>query len=194
MSAPARPVRIQKVLFRQVRRPMKTLFATALGQKKAAVSVLVTVVLEDGSQGTGEVPTSFVLPHETPEAIKAILREARAFFAGVPYDDCGGRFDAFRARHARFHMTLAGLEVAIFRAALACRGIGEHAYWGQSLRRLETDITISFQPDRDVLADWLGRITRAFDRAKSLGGRPGPGAIVGKFHFPGRSASGFPAR
>ena len=150
---------IRTIQFRTVRRPMKTVFATSLGRKSAATSVLATVVLADGIAATGEVPTSFVMPHETLEAIAAILREAREFFDGVPIDEYSPRLGAFRRRHPSFHMTLAGLEVALFRAHLAARGRGEHAHWGGRLAALETDITVPFTTDPNSLGHWLGRMT-----------------------------------
>jgi L-alanine-DL-glutamate epimerase-like enolase superfamily enzyme len=109
---------------------MRTTFATSLGRKNAITSVLVKVVLAGGKEGLGEVPTSFVMPHETPQAIAAILLEARRLLAGTPIDACAGPLAELRRRHAAFHMTLAGLEVAIFRAALAARGWDEWEYWG----------------------------------------------------------------
>ena len=60
---------IERLSLRTVVRPMRTTFATALGAKNAATSVLVTVTLADGRpavspgagsnrRGIGEVPTS----------------------------------------------------------------------------------------------------------------------------------------
>ena len=43
--------RITHLRFRQVRRPMRTLFSTALGQKSVATSVLVEVALDGGWHG-----------------------------------------------------------------------------------------------------------------------------------------------
>jgi L-alanine-DL-glutamate epimerase-like enolase superfamily enzyme len=151
-------VTIRQILHRVVVRPMKTTFATSLGAKTAATSVLVKVVLSDGSAGRGEVPTSFVMPHETPEAIKHILVEARKALGGVPIDDYPPALAAFRNRHEPFRMTLAGLEVATFRASLACRGRSELQHWGGRLRRLRTDITIPLVSDPDAIAAWLNRI------------------------------------
>ena len=156
---------------------MKTTFATSLGAKKAATSVLVKVSLSDGREGLGEVPTSFVMPHETPAAISAILGEARPMFAGNRIDDYSQILARLRRQHPTFHMTLAGLEVAMFRAALvaarrpslaAASGggsqgcpppIAEWRHWGGRSTVLETDITIPFVPNGDELKAWLRRIT-----------------------------------
>ena len=89
-------VTIRQILHRVVVRPLKTTFATSLGAKTAATSVLVKVVLSDGSAARGEVPTSFAMPHETPEAIKHILVEARKALGGVPIDDYPRALAAFR--------------------------------------------------------------------------------------------------
>jgi L-alanine-DL-glutamate epimerase-like enolase superfamily enzyme len=151
---------IKQIHYRQIVRPLKTLFATSLGRKSAATSVLATVVLDDGTTGVGEAPTSFVLPHETTGSIKRILEEAREVFAGVPIEEYGQTLDAFRGRHQRFHMTVAGLEVALFRALLAQRRTSEFAHWGARWGKLETDITVPFIPAGDMLQRWLGRVTK----------------------------------
>jgi L-alanine-DL-glutamate epimerase-like enolase superfamily enzyme len=134
---------------------MRTTFATSLGSKTAITSVLVKVVLAGGAEGVGEVPTSFVMPHETPAAIGAILREARSLLPGAPIGDYARPVADLRRRHAAFHMTLAGLEVALFRAALAARGEDERAHWGGKLRAIETDITVPFVPVGDEMERWL---------------------------------------
>ena len=149
---------IRQIRYRQVTRAMRTVFATSLGRKSVATSVLVKVILTDGEQGEGEVPTSFVLPHETPEAIKSILDQAARELAGAAIDDYPDRLARLRGRFGDFHMTLSGLEVALFRAQLAARGAGEHAFWGGMLCRLETDITVPFLPRRPMREAWLRRI------------------------------------
>src|ERR1035437_1402905 len=121
---------IQRLSHRVVVRPMKTTFATSLGAKKAATSVLVKVSLSDGCEGLGEVPTSFVMPHETPAAISAILDEAREIFTDNAIDDYPQILARLRKRHPTFHMTLAGLEVALFRAALPAAPASEWRHWG----------------------------------------------------------------
>ena len=65
---------------------MRTVFTTALGSKNVASSVIVEVLLRDGQRGIGEVPTSFVLPHETLDAIGGIL-QAKGFFQHKPIGD-----------------------------------------------------------------------------------------------------------
>lgn len=150
---------IKRLSHRVVVRPMKTTFATSLGAKKAATSVLVKVSLSDGREGLGEVPTSFVMPHETPTAISAILDEAREMFAGNPMDDYPQILARLRTQHPTFHMTLAGLEVAMFRAALPVAPASEWRHWGGRFNMLETDITIPFVPNGDELKAWLRRIT-----------------------------------
>jgi L-alanine-DL-glutamate epimerase-like enolase superfamily enzyme len=151
---------IAKALFRRVRRPMKTLFATSLGHKSVATSVLVDVILADGVAGRGEVPTSFVMPHETADAIAAVLRAVRTDLLGAPIDDYPQLLASLRQRHEAFHMTLAGLETALMRAWLARHGTSERAYFGTVLQRFQTDITIPLLPRREDLADWIARATR----------------------------------
>ena len=156
---------IRDIRFRKTVRPMRTTFATALGSKSAATSVLVKVTLDDGSEGVGEVPTSFVLRHETVPAIKSILRETRDELIALPIEECPRRIEAFRRRFAGFHMTISGLEVAMFRATLASRGVSEHRHWGAACDRVETDITIPFIGDEGVLRRWMKRVIKMGFRA-----------------------------
>ena len=158
-------MRVRRLELRRVVRPMRTVFATSLGRKSAATSVLVKVVLDGGAAGLGEAATSFVLPHETPQAIEAILRQARSELAGMPIEQYPAALEAIRRRHAEFRMTLAGLEVALFRARLAATGQTEHAWWGGATRQIETDITIPFVPDLEALEPWIGRAVRTGFRA-----------------------------
>jgi len=149
---------IKQLSFCTVRKPMRTTFVTALGSKSVATSVLVTVGLKGGLSGVGEVPTSFVMPHETVAAISTILREARGLLVGRSIEDYQSVLAGLRKSHERFHMTLAGLEVALFRALLAWQGQGELAHWGGKSSLIETDITIPFLPDLAVLRAWLAKI------------------------------------
>jgi L-Ala-D/L-Glu epimerase len=150
--------RIIKLSFRRVDRPMRMLFATSLGQKTVSTSVLVRVDLADGCTGQGEVPTSFVFPEETVAAISAVLRGARAALVETDIAEYPAILRKLTALHGRFHMTLAGLEVALFRAALAARGEDEFQHWGGRQGRLETDITIPFIPKGNAMKEWMSRI------------------------------------
>jgi len=149
--------RVRQIHYRKIVRPTRTVFATSLGSKSAITSLLVQVLLDDGVSGLGEVPTSFSFPLETPDAITRVLRRARSMMRGMPIGDYPGVLAKLREGHSAFHMTLSGLEVALFRAALARGGKSEFAHWGGRLRRLETDITIPFAPGGAGLAPWLDR-------------------------------------
>ncbi len=152
--------RIERIRFWKTARPLRTLFRTSLGSKSIATSVLVEVTLAGGAVGVGEVPTSFVQPHETPDAIKAVLADARRILAGAPIDDYPDHLADLRKRFAEFHMTRSGLEVALFRAALADRGQSELAFWSGRSRTVETDITVTFIPDPQDLSRWMKHATR----------------------------------
>ncbi len=153
--------KIQSIRLATTVRPMRMLFATSLGQKKAATSVLVTVTLASGAAAVGEVPTSFVLKHETVDAIKRIIRQCAAELIGTPIGAYPSRMQAFRSRHADFHMTMSGLEVALFRASLAEANVSEHRHWGARRDEIVTDITIPFIPDPAAMHTWLATAIRS---------------------------------
>jgi|MDTC01.2.fsa_nt_gb L-alanine-DL-glutamate epimerase-like enolase superfamily enzyme len=149
--------RVRQIHYRTITRPTRTVFATSLGSKSVITSVLVQVVVDDEISGLGEVPTSFSFPLETPQAIKRVLTEARSTMRGMPIEDYPIALTWLRESHPEFHMTLSGLEVALFRASLASGGRSEFAHWGGRLKRLETDITIPFTPGGAGLGPWLDR-------------------------------------
>jgi L-Ala-D/L-Glu epimerase len=151
---------IEKISFTTVVRPMKTTFATALGSKNCATSVIVRVVLEDGQLGIGEVPTSFVVKQETVPAIKKVLAQTREQLIGVAIDDYSEIVKSFRQTWPHFSMTVSGLEVALFRAYLAKQKTSEFRYWGAREKFLETDITIPFVLQGDIRNQWLQKIIK----------------------------------
>ena len=152
--------RIERIRFWKTLRPLRTLFRTSLGSKSVATSVLVEVTLAGGAMGVGEVPTSFVLPHETPDAIKAVLADTRRLLAGAPVTDWPAVKAGLQRRFGEFHMTLSGLEVALFRAELADMGESELAYWSAQSASVETDITVAFIPDPQDLCRWMKRAAK----------------------------------
>jgi L-alanine-DL-glutamate epimerase-like enolase superfamily enzyme len=123
-------------------------------------SVIVRVALEDGSSGLGECPTSFVLKNETVPAIKGVLRGLAGRLKGLPVKEALQEIPRLRRKYVSFPMTLSGLEVALFRASLAGTGVTEHRHWGGRLETIETDITIPFLPDREMLRRWIRHVSR----------------------------------
>jgi L-alanine-DL-glutamate epimerase-like enolase superfamily enzyme len=147
---------ITNILWKTVVRPMRTTFATSLGSKTCATSVIVSVKCNDGSVGIGEVPTSFVLPHETVKAIQTVLAEAKLVLLGKSVDDYAVPTAQLRKRYPDFHMTISGLEVAMYRAHLVSQGKPECAFRGI----VQTDITIPFVPQMAVIEPWIRKAIR----------------------------------
>ncbi len=146
---------IRTITFKEISRPFRTTFATSRGSKDRLASMLVTVILKDGSSGTGECPTSFVQKHETIPQIKRVLGEASALLIGSPIDTYGEKVALLRHRYARCPMTISGLEVALWRAYIRYSGITEHAYFGGRSRIVETDITVPFLTEETSLLKWM---------------------------------------
>ena len=151
---------IQKITCKTVVRPMRTTFATARGSKTCATSIIVTVTCDDGTTGTGEVPTSFVVPQETTEAIKRSIRRAGKWLCGEKIGDWASLTATLRGVFPDFHMTCSGLETALFRAYLASAGSDEITWWGKQSKTITSDITIPFVPDIETLKPWIERAIR----------------------------------
>jgi L-Ala-D/L-Glu epimerase len=143
--------------FQKVVRPLRTTFATSLGHKRQMTSVLVTAVLDVGCARTGEVSTSFSFPQETVDAIASSLNVARRLVKGLAIDEWQDFMGSFRKRSPHLTMTASGLEVALFRAHLAVRGVTEYVHWGASSRLLQTDITIPLSDDHSAIRKWVDR-------------------------------------
>jgi L-Ala-D/L-Glu epimerase len=148
--------RIVDLRFRKIVRPLKTAFSTALGQKQQMTSIIVTVVLDDGNAGSGEVPTSFAFPKETVAAIARMLSEVRRRLIGRSVGDRERLIEQYRREFGDLRMTLSGLEVALFRAHMAGEVTTEYAFWGAATRCLETDITIPLGDDEPTIERWIG--------------------------------------
>jgi L-alanine-DL-glutamate epimerase-like enolase superfamily enzyme len=152
--------RIKSINSREIVRPLKTFFATALGRKAFLQNVLVSVLLDDGSVGVGEIPTSFSRRDETVPVMKQVLQRVRTDLINLPIDAYGEQVTRFRERFPYGRMTISGLEVALFRAFLKSAGSSERAFFGARLREVETDITIPFVPDEASLATWIDYAAR----------------------------------
>jgi L-alanine-DL-glutamate epimerase-like enolase superfamily enzyme len=142
---------IRNITWKTVIRPMWTTFATSLGSKTCATSVIVTVTCKNASVGMGEVPTSFILPHENVQAIQTVLSETKTLLLDKPVGDYAALTARLRKQYPDFHMTISGLEVALYRAHLAAENKIECPF--RSI--VQTDITIPFVPQPPVLEPWI---------------------------------------
>jgi L-alanine-DL-glutamate epimerase-like enolase superfamily enzyme len=147
--------KIKNIYYNKTVRPMMTTFATSLGRKNCATSVIVKIELAYGSVGVGEIPTSFVLKHETVEAIEGIVEDVKGRLKNSRIQDYKSHVKELKLRWPQYHMTVSGVEMALFRAWLENSGKSEMEYWGAKNYKIETDITIPFVPDYDYLEPWL---------------------------------------
>ncbi len=146
---------IKAINFKEVKRPLKMIFATSLGSKNVLKSIIISVKLDNGIEGKGECPTSFVSPHEDIDSIKKILKNIIPNLLNTPIDTYMEKVLSWRNEFKKYPMTVSGLEVALFRAYLKNRGIGEYQNWGEKLYKIETDITIPFITENESLRRWL---------------------------------------
>jgi L-alanine-DL-glutamate epimerase-like enolase superfamily enzyme len=146
---------IESVHCKEIIRPLRTTFSTSLGQKDVMKSIIVKVHLKNSSMGLGECPTSFVLKEETIPAIKGIMREVAPELKGLPINTYSEAIEKFRKLYPRNPMTVSGLETALFRASLCDKGFSEYDYFGGKLKTIETDITIPYLTDFNVLNKWM---------------------------------------
>ena len=142
---------IKNIIWETIIRPMRTTFATSLGSKTCATSVIVKVTCKDGSVGLGEIPTSFVLPKESVKAIQSVLTQVRPALVSKSADDYAVLTAQLRKQYPDFHMTISGLETAMFRAHRTSQGKPGSSFGAV----IETDITIPFVPKISVIGPWI---------------------------------------
>ncbi|OPY80866.1 MAG: L-Ala-D/L-Glu epimerase [Syntrophorhabdus sp. PtaU1.Bin153] len=147
--------RIKDIRFREIVRPLRATFSTAAGSKHLTRSIIVSVTLSNGVKGMGECPTSLAFKDESPPVMTGVLKEALPALHDMPIDHYEEGISRLRKTYTPFPMTMSGLEMALFRAFLASKGIREQAYWGGRTRTIPTDITIPFVPDRTFLLRWM---------------------------------------
>jgi L-alanine-DL-glutamate epimerase-like enolase superfamily enzyme len=153
--------RIKKIVFEEIVKPLRTTFSTSLGSKDSIRSMIIKVALDDREEdcvSLGEVPTSFVLKHETIPVIGQTLEKVTKRFIGMSVEEYESQIPVLRRECPETPMTISGLEVSLFRAWLLNQGLSEHKYWGGAVHRLETDITIPLLTDFDLLGRWLDQI------------------------------------
>ncbi|MCX5812591.1 MAG: hypothetical protein NT178_08615 [Proteobacteria bacterium] len=146
---------IKNIRFYEIAKPLRTTFSTSLGRKDVIKSFIVRVTLKNGSYGIGECPTSFAIKNETMPAIKGVLAEVSLRLMNMPVESYEEHIGQFRRAYPANPMTISGLETALFRALLNSRQISEHDFWGGKTTRIETDITIPYSTDYQVLTKWL---------------------------------------
>lgn len=146
---------IKDISIHEVARPLRITFATAKGRMNVMRSIIIRVTLADGSSGFGECPMSISLSQETIPVIKGVLNELRQQLQGMSIQGYETAISLFRKKYTEYPMTVSGLEVALFRANLTCKGITERAYWGGKTEKVQTDLTIPFILDKVFLLRWM---------------------------------------
>ena len=151
---------IKSISLRDVVRPLVATFATSLGQKAVMHSIVVRVRVKDGSEGWGECPTSFVLPHENARNIRGMIESERPGLTGRSASDYAAIASKLRQRYPLFPMTVSGIETALWRAWLNASGNDEWKWFGGASDNIETDITVPVTRDENFVARWVGRAAR----------------------------------
>lgn len=151
---------IKGIYTRDVIRPLVATFATSLGQKTRMHSIIVRVRLKGGSEGSGECPTSFVMPNENAQAIRTVIDNARPGLIGRSASEYALITAELRRKYPLLPMTVSGIETALWRAWLMACGKDERTWFGGASRPIETDITVPVTRDKAFISRWVGRAAR----------------------------------
>src|SRR5262249_17400948 len=122
--------------------PMKSPFETALRRSVTAENVLLRARLADGTVGFGEASPAEYVTGETPEIVLSALREAASALAGAD----AAPLQSWRALldEALPHQPTArsAVEMALLDAVTRSWGVPLWIYFGGSVSRVRTDLTI----------------------------------------------------
>jgi o-succinylbenzoate synthase len=158
--------RIASVGVQPVDIPLVDPFVISRGALAAASSAFVSVTLQDGVTGYGEIAPFEALTGETRDASVDVARRLGATLVGQPAADWEALAHDLAARHPANPAARAGLECALADAAARERGLTLFALLGGAdVRERTTDITLPIlAEDRiDALAaHWYARGFRDF--------------------------------
>lgn len=161
-------MKIKKVSYTVVRKPLKTTFATSLGRKNFITSVYVKTTLTDGTTGVGEIPTSFAVKHENLSVILKTLNEIKNKLCFTDIENYTEIVSSLRDKYFSSPMTLSGVETSLFRAYISYKSVKEFDFWNEFFSTnenfknkikkpivIETDITIPFNTNKIKIDRWL---------------------------------------
>ncbi len=151
---------IKSLSLHDVVRPLVATFATSLGRKTMMRSIIVRARLKGGGEGSGECPTSFVLPHENARNIRGMIEGERQGLIGKSASGYAAIASALRDKYPLLPMTVSGIETALWRAWLAASGNDELKWFGGASDHIETDITVPVTRDGAFLTRWIGQAAR----------------------------------
>lgn len=139
--------------------PLAEPFEIALGTRREAANVLVSVETESGTTGYGEGSPLPPVTGETQAAAMATAREAAALVEGRAVGDYRRLVEDVRTAFPGMVSALFAVETAILDAYCRERGLPLSELFGGRPRPVETDLTVPITPP-DEAAD---RASRAAD-------------------------------
>jgi len=129
--------------------PLRAPFVTARDAlaRQSARTVVISLVLDDGTQHPGDaVPVAYVTG-ETPESALRDVQAAAPVLSGLDVRRIRPALDRLDALLPASPTARAGIESAIWRAHAAVLGADLWTLWGGARESVETDITLSIVDD-----------------------------------------------
>jgi len=123
--------------------PLKRPFVTSLGRKTHTVNVGVTVGLTGGARGYGEASASLAQAHLKPARLERCLVSLGRWAKGRDASEHRPLIAQAWKRAGETGPAAAAFECALLDALAASRGLSLADWFGGTVARLETDITLS---------------------------------------------------
>ncbi len=139
--------------------PLVEPFAISLSTLHAVANVLVSIRLDDGTEGLGEAAPWTALTGETRESVFTAIEAVRPLLLGEPIGRIRPLSRGMREVLPSDTSARAGIESALFDAFATSLGIPLHRLFGGSVEELVSDLTIPIVPP-----------ARARERAREIAG------------------------
>jgi len=137
--------RITDILVEKLDLPLVEPFAIATGTRYSARNVLVTLLLDDGSVGYGEVSPPPQLNDAAQDQAMECLRGIVPGLRGQPLKNYQHLIGEMRRSAPDVHCAISGLEIALFDAAAREECMPLYKLFGGKLTGIRTDMTISIK-------------------------------------------------
>jgi L-alanine-DL-glutamate epimerase-like enolase superfamily enzyme len=146
--------------------PLKEPFIVATGRKDAANNVLIRVVLEDGTEGFGEVAPSPYTTGDTAATVIAVVNHLRPALVGRPVTSWRSLIaDARKSVRHQFGAH-SGVEIAVLDAFGKHAGVRLCDMFGGVAQSVETDYTLSLASPEKTGADASKAAAEGFRKIK----------------------------
>lgn len=151
--------------------PLKSTFETAKGAKMSSEAAIIELELSDGVRGYGAATPARYVTGEDVASVLSAVESCAADLHGADAADYQPLFERLAEALESQHSARAGLEIAILDAFCKVRSLPMCDFFGGSLARIETDVTIPIVPPETARELAAEAVSHGFNCLKVKVGR-----------------------